>query len=254
MTDDVLKYLFTLPPEEILKWFRGKGLTTSWSWRDLWQSAHNRAFTVAKGMDLDVLQSIKDEVDKIFSEGITFEQFRRDLEPTLKRLGWWGKVKASDVPGFDPNSGVDPNKMVLLGSPSRLRTIFSTNSNVAYNGARYNAMLENAAERPYWLYIQIERPHKRKAHAVYANKVFMWNDPIWNSIFPPNGWNCGCYVIALNKAEVEARRLKVWNGDDVAIDVEEGWDYNPGKEMFKPDSKDYDKTLFNAYKTAVKQQ
>ena len=112
-------------------------------------------------------------------------------------------------------------------------------------------MLENVDERPYWLYMQIERPRKRKTHAVYANKVFMWNDPIWDSIFPPNGWNCGCYVIALTKAEMDARGLKVWKGEDVANRVEEGWDYNPGKTMFKPDLTKYDSDLVKQYKSAL---
>ena len=69
MTDSDLKYLLTLPPEEIVKWFYSKGYTFSWNWNEVWQDAHMRSFTVAKVMNLDILQSLKDEVDKIFSAG-----------------------------------------------------------------------------------------------------------------------------------------------------------------------------------------
>ncbi len=247
MTSNDIQYLLTLPPQEIIKWYYSKGYTFSWNWQDVWQDAHVRSFTAAKVMKLDILQSLKDEVDKIFSKGITYDQFVKDLEPELKALGWWGKVRADEVPGYDPNSGVDPNKIVQLGSPRRLKTIYQTNANVAYNAARYKFQALNAASRPYWLYNQLDRPHKRKEHARYAGKVFMYNDPIWDHIYPPNGFNCGCYVTALTYDEVISRGLKIWKGSDVIVDIGEGWDYNPGKELFTPDLTKYDADLRAVY-------
>lgn len=250
MSDNEIKYLLTLPPEQIIQWYQSKGYKFSWNWRDVWQDAHTRFFTAAKIMKLDILQTVKDATDDIFKSGLTYEEFRKQLEPQLKKLGWWEKVKASEVPGFNPASGVDPNKIVELGTPRRLQTIFYTNSNVAYNSGRYKTQIENVELRPYWLYVQIERKHKRKAHAVYSNKVFMWNDPIWKKIYPPNGWGCGCYVIALTKEEFESRGLKLWKGEDVTIKVEEGWDYNPGLSYYQPDLSKYNPDFANQYLSA----
>ncbi|MGK9477909.1 PBECR2 nuclease fold domain-containing protein [Melioribacter sp. OK-6-Me] len=230
MTTEQLKYLLTLPPRQIVEWYKSKGYKFVWNWQDVWQEQHARAFTVAKAMKLDILQTIKDEVDKIFSEGITYEQFKKDLEPMLKRLGWWGRVKASDVPGYDPKSGIDPDKIVELGSPRRLRTIYQTNANVAYSAGRYKMMIENAEQRPYWQYKQIDRKTKRKSHSYYADKVFRYDDPIWNTIYPPSDWNCGCYVVPLTAAEVEERGLEISNGSDFQIkNIPPEWQYNPGK-------------------------
>jgi uncharacterized protein with gpF-like domain len=248
LTEDQLKYLFSLPPDQIVKWYQSKGTTFSWDWKEVWQEAHSRSFTVAKVMKLDILQELRDEVDKIFTEGITYEQFQKDLEPILRRLGWWGKVPAKDVPGYDPANGIDPEKIVQLGSPYRLNTIFTTNANVGYSKGRYDTMIQNTVERPYWMYKQIERLHKRRSHAIYANKVFMWNDPIWNHIYPPNGFNCGCYIIALNKQEMESLGLHVSNGADFPIEVGDGWDYNPAITNFKPDLSNYDSDLRNEYR------
>ena len=248
MNENDLKYLLTLPPEEIVKWYSSKSYTFSWNWRDVWQDAHVRAFTVAKVMKLDILQSIKNEVDKIFKEGITYDEFVKNLEPELKDLGWWDKVRADQVPGYDPKSGVDPSKIIQLGSPRRLATIYQTNANVAYNAARYKFQIQNINSRPYWLYNQIDRPSKRKAHARYAGKVFMADDPIWDKIYPPNGFNCGCFVTALTADEVAARGLIVQNGANVKVKVGEGWGYNPGKELFTPDLTQYDADLSAAYK------
>jgi len=230
MTTEQLRYLLTLPPEKIIQWYREKGYRFSWDWKDTLKEAHARAFTVAKAMKLDILLEIKDEVDKIFSEGITYEQFKKDLEPILKKLGWWGKVKAADVPGYKPDSGIDPNKIVELGSPRRLRTIYQTNANVAYSSGRYKMMLSNSKNRPYWQYKQLDRKTKRISHSYYADKIFRYDDPIWDVIYPPSDWNCGCYVIPLSQAEVDAKGLKISNGSDFEIkNIPPEWAYNPGK-------------------------
>lgn len=246
---EYLKYLLTLPPEEIVKWYKSKGYRFSWKWQDTWQSAHTRSFTVAKVMRLDILQTIKDEVDKIFTEGNTYEEFERDLEPMLKRLGWWGKVKAKDVPGYKPEPGIDPEKIVELGSPRRLETIYQVNANVANNAGRWNSFAENAASRPLLRYHQIDRPTKRKSHTVFAGKVWYINDPIWNIISPPNGWNCGCYLTAHTLEEAQSNGWKIENGKGfiktAKADVPEEWQYNPGKEYanWKPDLSQYDNNI-----------
>lgn len=243
MNADQIKFLLSLPPEQIVNWYKSKGMQTSWSWRDLWQDAHNRYFTVAKVMRLDILQELKDEVDKIFDSGITYEQFRKNLEPVLKRIGWWGKVKASDVPGYDPSSGIDPNKIVQLGSPHRLKTIYRVNSSVAYNSQRYKSQWANRESRPYWWYLQLQRETKRKSHEKFHDKVFLATDPIWDTIYPPNDWMCMCTVRALTKVEFKERNLKLFVGSTVDVEVAEGWDYNPGKTAFKPDLNKYDDEL-----------
>ena len=253
LTTDQIKYLLNLPPEEIIRWFYSKGYTFSWDWKEVYQSAHQKTFTVAKVMKLDILQEIKNATDKIFSQGITYEQFVKDLEPTLKRLGWWGKVRAADVPGYDPARGIDPNKIVQLGSPSRLKTIFNVNSNVAYNKGRYDAMIAAIDAFPYWQYKQLERPTYRKSHHPFADKIFRADDPIWNIIYPPNGWNCGCYVKALTQSEVDSKELRIYSGADVKQYITEKaipkeWQYNPAANPFTADLSQYDEDIVAAYR------
>ncbi len=230
---EYILFLLNMKPLEIIQWYLAKGYTFSWDWREVWQQAHTRSFTVAKVMKLDILQAIKKEVDKIFTEGNTFEEFQRNLEPTLKKLGWWGKVKAKDVPGYVPSPDIDPDKIVQLGSPRRLRTIYQTNINVGYNAGRWKSYIANAASRPLLKYNQIDRPTKRHSHTFFDQKIFYYNDPIWGIIAPPSDWNCGCYLTAHTLAEAEENGWKISKGSDIIkrakkiVPVE--WQYNPAE-------------------------
>ncbi len=257
-----LNYLLGLEPTEIIQWYQNKGYAISWNWHDLWQEAHSKSFTVAKILKLDLLQSIRDNWIKAQKEGLTFVEFRRRIEGRLKEEGWWGKQRVQDVPGYwdlseeDRKALGDPDKLVQLGSIHRLKTIYNTNANIGYNASRYNSQLDNATDRPYLQYIQIERESAREEHAVFRKKVFRIDDPIWDIIYPPNGFNCGCYVRSLSKADLKAEGLKVSDGKDYLVFAEsvisEGWRYNPAKEQFTPDKKEYDRDLFRAFKKELR--
>ncbi len=261
-------------PEEITSWFEAKGYDMSWNWQELWQAEHGRSFTVAKVMKLDILQDIRAEVDNAVKNGETFEQFRRNLEYKLKRSGWWGRVRAADVPGFDPAAGIDPDETVQLGSPWRLQTIYNTNINSAYSMGRYRAQRKAARTHPYWQYIAILDDHTRDEHAALHEKVWMYDDPFWDYFYPPNGWGCRCRVRTLSEKQFKRLELKLEQtgphnfGTDRFIDPETGrqtktgwfsvnglkvstdpaWSYNIGKQDWTVDLKRYDKDLVKQFK------
>jgi len=135
--------LTPLPPEEAIAYLRAKGFRFPWDWRDMWQEDHTKAFTVAKAMREDILTDIRAEVDRALSEGITLDEFQKDLIPTLKKKGWWGKKMIVDEEGL---------KSIQLGSPWRLATIFSTNIQVAYQAGHYMRMSDPDVieEKPLW--------------------------------------------------------------------------------------------------------
>jgi len=269
----VPKFVFGLPPEDIIKWFEKKGYAFSWNWRDLWQDEHVRAFTVAKAMKLDILESIRKELNESMKSGMLFSDFQRKLEPKLKKLGWWGKIKAEDVPGYDPASGIDPDKEVWLGSPWRLVTIYNTNVDTAYSAGRWRGQKEAALTHPYLQYIAVMDDRTRDEHAALDGKVFHINDPFWNYFYPPNGWNCRCRVRSLTEKQVKERKLHVeqtgpnnfgfdefinpdgsvdrtaWYGGKMKkTSTERGWSYNPGKVDWEPDLNKYPKQLADLYR------
>ena len=241
MPEPNLSYLVNLKPEEIIKWFESKGNVISWDWQEVYAQAHAKAFTVAKVMKIDILQTIKDEYIDSLAKGNTPRAFSNNLEPTLKKLGWWGKQKAKDVPGYDPKSGIDPDKVVQLGTPHRLQKIFRINSTVAYNAERFNFQMDNVATHPYLQYIQLQRPSKRDEHAKFDKKVFRYDDPIVSIIYPPSDWECKCRMVGKSAADLKREGLKVSSGNDFdTSDIPEEWRHNPGEAAFFPNLNEYD--------------
>lgn len=245
-----LGYAVSLPPREAISYFKSKGYAISWNWWEVWREQHAKAFTVAKATRLDVLASIRGAQQRALSEGLTERQFIKELEPRLRAQGWWGRQFVSGPEGLE---------VAQLGSPWRLKTIYRTNTLAAYNAGRYRAQAENTDARPYWQYLQLQRENKREAHAVFHRRVFPADDPIWSSIYPPNGFRCACRVRTLTGGQVDSlglgvdssagkigratvdvgvdkrsgeiiqREVFTWNENGRSYKWQPGWDYNPGQ-------------------------
>lgn len=189
-----------LPPVEAIRFFERKGYRIGFDFRDVWQEEHARSFTVAKVMRQDLLELIRAEVAKGLEDGIPFETFRKNLTPILQREGWWGVKEV-----VDPLTG--ETVLAQLGSPRRLRIIFDTNLRTARAAGRWERIGRNKARRPFLRYSQIQRPTRRDEHERWHGLIRPVDDPVWDRIYPPNGFSCGCSVQQLTKAEAERRGI-----------------------------------------------
>lgn len=226
MADPVdLGFAVKLPPRAVIRYFKSKGYAISWNWWETWQAAHAKAFTVAKATRLDVLQTIRGGLDRALRDGTTERAFLKEMEPALRKAGWWGKQTIVDSAG---NAEV-----VQLGSPRRLKTIFRTNMRTSYAHGRYRRQADNAASRPYWMYDARDDARTRPSHAALDGRVFRHDDVFWGTHYPPNGWNCRCRVRALTKSQVERRGLTVSRGQRGLHKVEQkvGIDKRTGEEV-----------------------
>lgn len=247
-----------LEPADAVRYFAAKGEELSWDYTDVWREANVRAFAVAKVTSTDVLRTIRAEVERSIGQGQTFDEFKRRLRPRLEQLGWWGRKEV-----LDGDTG--EITQAQLGSVLRLRTIYQTNVQTAYMAGRYKRYLANVADRPYWRYVAVMDGRTRPEHAALNGKVFRWDDPIWEVIWPPNGWGCRCDVVALTEAEFRALGVPLENGRSSIVETEvvlnragdtatvkgvrytdaagkervfrpdPGWDYNPGAEWSRFD-------------------
>lgn len=190
-------YVLRLEPELAVDYLKAKGVNITWDWHEQLAEAHARAYTVAKATRAEVLDTLRWATEKAIADGVSERDYIKNLEPMLKELGWWGKT-------------VDENgNTVQLGSPRRLKTILRTNKSTAYHAARYATQMANVDEQPYWQYVAVKDSRTRASHLALHGKVYRADDPIWQTMYPPNDWGCRCRVRALSEFALKKQGLSV---------------------------------------------
>lgn len=183
MADPVtIRGALDLRPEDAIRAFRQRDeLKVSVSYRDLAPEEHARAFTAAKVAKLDILAALGGSLDTALKEGQTFAQWRDGILPTLQREGWWGLIQDEALTGT--------SEPVFVGE-RRLRTIFATNMRVSRAAGQWARIQALKGSRPFLRYSAVLDNRTRPLHARWHGTIRPVDDPIWQAIYPPNGWNC----------------------------------------------------------------
>ena len=201
-----LVYALGLPPRDAVAYLESKGIRPSRHWYDIWQEAQAKAVTVSGMTRLDLLEDVKKGLVDAVKNGKTGKMFIDDLTPILRAKGWTGKRQS-----INPKTGEVTEKGPDL--PARLSLIFFQNVQSAYMYGRYRAMLANAEERPWWMYIAVLDSRTRPHHRALHRKVFRYDDPFWKTHYPPNGWRCRCRTRALSDTQLEREGLIPESGE-----------------------------------------
>lgn len=191
-----------LPNIEAYKHFDGKTLLTSNHYAEIWAYEHALAFTVARIANQDMLSEVHQAVHQAIDNGTSFADFadfKKTLKSYLMAKGWL-------APSFK-NDNVDDDKVRFdqyqkhIGH--RLRTIYHTNKSTAYAAGRWQRIQRTKQAFPYLQYMPSLSSQKRDEHKGYYGLVRLVDDPIWQSIFPPNGYGCKCWVKQLTKNQAQ---------------------------------------------------
>ncbi|PHM47097.1 phage minor head protein [Xenorhabdus miraniensis] len=208
-----LGFAIGLPPREAIEYFARKGYAIGFNWHEVEAQAHARAFTVAGVLKLDVLSDIRSALQKSLENGQTLSDFKRQLVPVLEQKGWLGKGLVADE-----ETGELHGKRL---TPRRLDTIFNTNMQSAYMAGRYRQQMENVDDRPYWERVGIMDTRIRPSHAALNGFIARYDDPIWQSIYPPDGYRCRCRVRTRSAADVERLGLQVQSTEGRRVEVQQ---------------------------------
>lgn len=198
----ILQAAFGLAPKEAVDYFRQKGYRVGFDYRDVWQQEHQAAFTVAKAMQLDLLQDIREQVDAAIELGTTFEEFKANLKPNLVKRGWWGRAEMND-----PVTG--ETKDVQLGSTQRLKTIYDHNLRTAHSEGQWARTQESKATLPFVMYDHTPSAHERKEHKAWDGIVLPVDDPWVLAHWPVKAWGCHCRMIQLGQRQLDRMGLTV---------------------------------------------
>ncbi|MDR5803412.1 PBECR2 nuclease fold domain-containing protein [Caballeronia sp. LZ001] len=208
-----LGYAVTLEPAEAIRYFESKGYVIGFRWQDVAAEAHARAFTVAGVMKIDVLQDVRAALDDALKSGSTLQTFKKQLSPVLERKGWLGKGMM-----VDDETGEIRGKRI---TPRRLDTIFRTNMQSAYMAGRYASQLEQTDSHPFWEYVAVLDNRTRPAHRALAGAVYRFDDPFWQTFYPPNGYRCRCRVRTRTAGYVERNGITVRASTDRLVEVDQ---------------------------------
>jgi len=234
--DDRPGYSFTPgPPPEASRFLANKGWQPAFSWADVEPEEHAVAFTVAKATSMDVLRTIREELQTALDDGLPFSEFQRRLRPRLQTLGWWGYGEAVDGP-----RGAKP---ALLGTPRRLRTIYDANLRSARAAGQWERIERTKGALPYLTYRLGPSERHRPHHESKEGLTLPVDDPFWDSWMPPNGWGCKCWVRQVTRSEAESIGIsespevpdRTWTNprtgevQQIPQGIDPGWQRNPGK-------------------------
>lgn len=220
---------FDLPFQDQIDFFRAKLNLPTEVWDDIWQAAHDRSFVVAGAMKADLLDDLRQAVDKAISTGTSLETFRKDFREIVGKRGWQGWTGEGTPGGF----------------AWRTKIIYETNLRTSYAAGRWAQLNDPALQKlmPYWRYIHSERvTTPRPLHKRWGDMrlTLPAGHAFWKTHFPPNGWGCRCRVTAVPKPKPgdATEPPEGWANIDektgAPIGIDKGWAYAPGGNVRAP--------------------
>jgi hypothetical protein len=229
-------------PIEAIEFLSRKENINTDRWDDLKWGEFSHAFTVAHSVDGDVSDKIHGLINKAMANGESFGTFRKGMLEMMGKEGWYG------------GAGHTKDEKAYINW--RLRVIYDTNMKTAFEAGRYRQQTRHADMRPIWEYVsKLVGKNRRQEHIALHGKAFPHDDPIWNEIYPPNGWGCECTVITKSVSGAERDGIEVLhsdsegnpppmqNPDGTPMDWNKfspnEWKYNPGQEALAPDFDKY---------------
>lgn len=221
---------FNKPFTEQVNFFQQKLNLPTERYDDILKSAHDRAFVVAGAMKADLLNDLRQAVDRSIAEGKSIQWFRAQFDKIVAKNGWTGWTGEGTKAGRD----------------WRTRVIYRTNLSTSYAAGRWQQLNDPdlLKHRPYWKYIHNDTvQHPRPLHQSWSGMVLKHDDPFWQTHFPPNGWGCRCRVTSVSTSEYKGHPApddgtyiyKSKDGTEHVLPkgIDYGWDYAPGANTDK---------------------
>ena len=176
--------------------------------------ARDKNFWIKKSTDITITESIMNDLKKNIESGQTFENWKKDIKTSTDKLG------ISQDEGY-------------------LKMVYRTNMQQAYNAGAYEKQLKYADDWPYLKYSGTldgrEQIHTRKLNG----KIFKVGSPEATMYYPPNGYNCRCYMLSLTQEEFDQGKYELVEKEIDGLDLKD-FNGNVGdKEYMKKIEKSY---------------
>lgn len=203
---------------EAVRAFRARVPMTEAQFSQLTEEAQQRAFTVARVAQADVVTQAWEAIDRAVEQGTTFEDFVADVGDQLES-SWGGEI------------------------PGRLETVFRTNVMGAYNAGRMELINDPDVKeaRPFWRFDGIGDSRQSEICEPLDGTVLAADDPFWAKHTPPLHFNCRSVITPLDPEEAAELGISEKTPDTAAAD---GFGAMPDtSDAFAPDLKAYPPAL-----------
>ena len=155
-------------PQDALDYFDEKEITPGFNHTDVWEEEHDVAFTVAKLMEEDILEDVRDLTRRALEEGTPFREYAKELKGLLDESGW---------------SNYNQEKPLMR----RLRTIYETNMRTARATGQWQRIERTKRLRPNLLYQLGSSQRHRPVHVDWEGTILPVDSSFWSYAMPPNG-------------------------------------------------------------------
>ena len=213
-------FSFGKTPQANIEYLKDKGLQLSWDYDEMMYEAHHRAFTVAKVTKIDLLADIQKSLVDAMASGANYKQWHDDIKPTLIKHGWYGKTEV-----FNEETG--EFKTITVGS-KRLKNIYNTNMRVSYAQGRYHQLM-GFKLATFWRYNSALLETTRDSHRALHGVILPREHIFWATHYPPNDWNCQCWITAHTQKDLDKEGWSVHAGELPNI-AHPDWAYNVGAD------------------------
>lgn len=221
---------FDKAPEEAVKYLQNLGVKITWNWQEQLQAIKDKAFTISKITNADLLQEIQNKLIDALNKGTPYTEFKNELNNILMNRGYLRKED---------------------GSQWRLDTIYRTNLQSAYMAGRFKQQKEVAKEFPYWEYVSIVDNRTTDSCRNLNGIVLPANDPFWKTNYPPRHYNCRARVISHNQTTLNQYGKTISDPSKYKnIKPAEGFEHAPGE--WKPDLSKYSPQIKNKLRSLAR--
>lgn len=171
---------------EAIAHFQGRRLVDPDAFAELTDEERFRAFSMSRAMSERVIERAKEHLNASMQPG----------GPGLREF--IAAVQADEVAlGFTPNH------------PGYLENVYRTSTATSYGAGRLRQQLDPSvvAATGYWEYLTAGDNRVRDPHAALEGSQWAMSDPAALQVYPPNGYQCRCVMVAIDASEVDQRRL-----------------------------------------------
>jgi SPP1 gp7 family putative phage head morphogenesis protein len=159
-----------------------------------------QAIRISSEVGDKVERELRETMNDLIAEGAHVAEGKKVLGDAFNRLGLTAK------------------------SDYLLETVYRTQTQMAYGAGRWEADQDPAVQEILWgyTYTAVMDDRTRDSHAALDGVTLPKEHPLWETIWPPNGWNCRCAVIPIFEEEESVLPGVEGQADD-------GFGFNPGR-------------------------